>query len=245
MELRTTSSGKLHRLIRSASLVTEITPGDEHGVEVTLTTHDDQPARQQVFDKFVYTGPSDLLKRLAGPDMVTHDEAGKVNYLGVLCPAVVTRTPLTPFYVTNIADDTIPFTGVIGMSNVVDVEETNGRYLTYFPKYLSADDPGFELSDEEVVSSTLEGLRRMFPEFDMGDIELVQVNRTSHVQPLQIVGYSKRLSAMGSRHPDLLVLNTSQLVTNTVNNDAAIRGVFEFLRKHRDHFEPADRASAS
>ena len=232
-------------VLATNTLVTEITTGDNRGVEVTLTTHDNEPARQQIFDKFVYTGPSDLLKRVAGPDMVTHDEADKVNYLGVLCPAVVTRTPLTPFYVTNIADSTIPFTGVIGMSNVVDVDETNGRYLTYFPKYIPADDPGFELSDEEVVSSTLKGLRRMFPEFDMSGIERVQVNRASHVQPLQTVGYSKRLSTLRSRHPDLLVLNTSQLVTNTVNNDAAIRGVFEFLRKHRDHFGPADRVGAS
>ena len=95
------------------------------------------------------------------------------------------------------------------------------------------------------MSSTLKGLRRMFPEFDMSGIERVQVNRASHVQPLQTVGYSKRLSTLRSRHPDLLVLNTSQLVTNTVNNDAAIRGVFEFLRKHRDHFGPADRVGAS
>ena len=54
---------------------------------------------------------------------------------------LVTRKPLVPYYVVNIADERIPFTGVIGMSNIVSLEETAGRHLTYLPKYVLSDDP--------------------------------------------------------------------------------------------------------
>jgi hypothetical protein len=43
--------------------------------------------------------------------------------------ALVTQKPLVPYYVVNIADERIPFTGVIGMSNVVAPEGPRGVAL--------------------------------------------------------------------------------------------------------------------
>ena len=39
---------------------------------------------------------------------------------------LVTREPLVPYYIVNIADPRIPFTGIIGMSNLADPSETAG-----------------------------------------------------------------------------------------------------------------------
>jgi hypothetical protein len=49
----------------------------------------------------------------------------------------VTRKPFCPYYILNIADERIPFTGVIGMSSLVDTAETAGLYLTYLPNTCS------------------------------------------------------------------------------------------------------------
>jgi hypothetical protein len=57
------------------------------------------------------------------PELVQVD-AGAVKYLGVLCMVLVTNKPVSPYYTLNIADERVPFTAVIGMSNVVPREQT-------------------------------------------------------------------------------------------------------------------------
>ncbi|HNP62628.1 MAG TPA: NAD(P)/FAD-dependent oxidoreductase [Woeseiaceae bacterium] len=209
--------------------VKRIFAAEDRGVEV-LTDKG-----SETFDKIVFTGPVNVLQQVVDPALVDVQGSGKdVEYLGVLCMALVTRIPLTPFYVLNIADEQVPFTGVIGMSTVVDTEETAGLYLTYLPKYMLSTDDEMRLPEEQVRDDFMRGLRIMFPDLDDTDIVSARIHRAVKVQPLQVLNFSEIIPTTQTRHPDFFVLNTAQFVNNTLNNNEVIRAVDTFVEMYRD-----------
>ena len=189
------------------------------------------------FDKVIFTSPVDVLQRIASRELVNLTRRGeKVEYLGVICMVLVTRKPLVPYYIVNIADQRIPFTGIIGMSNLAEPSETAGLHVTYLPKYIHADSPLLLQSDDEIRSVFFEGLRIMFPDWEKCGVEAVHINRARRVQPLQVINYSKLVPQAASEHPDFFVLNTSQFTHMTLNNNEVIRAVDQFLVTHGQTF---------
>src|SRR5690606_35960435 len=144
---------------------------------------------------------------------------------------------LVPFYVVNIADRDVPFTGIIGMSTVVDTKFTAERHLTYLPKYVLSTDSYLERSDEEIRDEFLAGLARMLPDYSSAEIEAVHVHRAIKVQPLQVVGYSGLLHRVRTRHDGLFVLNTSQFVNSTLNNNEVVGAVNRFYESYRTRWQ--------
>ena len=150
--------------------------------------HDEQ---REYCDKVIFTGPVNVLQMVAARELLNVAKGGgEVEYLGVICMVLVTRRPLVPYYLVSIADKRIPFTGVIGMSNVVAREETAGRCLTYLPKYVLSTDPLLQRPDDELRALFFNGLRLMFPDLKTEEIEGAHLNRAIKVQPLQVLNYS-------------------------------------------------------
>lgn len=212
--------------IRSGVSVHRIRPRPEGGLWV------EYGQRREPFDKVIFTGPVSVLQKVAARELLTVTNGDRtVEYLGVICMVLVTRTPLVPFYVVNLADERLPFTGIIGMSNVVSRQETAGRHLTYLPKYVLSDDPLWQRTDEEVRALFFEGIRLLFPDLRLEEIEAVHINRAIKVQPLQVLNYSSLVPRVVTAHEDFFVLNTSQFVHGTLNNNEVMRAVNEFLEE--------------
>ena len=190
------------------------------------------------FDKVIFTGPVNILEKVADESLVSVDGGGRgVEYLGVLCMALVTRKPLTEFYILNVADSRIPFTGVVGMSNILEPEETNGLHLTYLPKYVLSTDDELKRPEDELRKEFLDGLRIMFPDLTDDDIVSDRIHRAIKVQPLQVINFSNLIPKSETLHPDLFIHNTAQFVNNTLNNNEVIRAVDAFLELHGARFE--------
>jgi protoporphyrinogen oxidase len=220
--------------IRLGVDVGSVRPRPGGGVEVAAA------GTTEGYDKVIFTGPVNALRAVADPALVQVPAQGDVEYLGVLCMALLTRRPFCPYYVLNIADERVPFTGIIGMSSLVDTAETAGLHLTYLPKYVLSDDAALRRPDAEVVGEFMAGFRRMFPDFPESEIAGVHLNRAVKVQPLQVVGYSGMVQPPRTRHPDFYVVNTAQFASNTLNNNEVIRSVNDFL----EQFEPEFRSAA-
>ena len=200
---------------------------------------------EQVFDKVIVTSPVNVLRRLVAPELIELSSDGRdVEYRGVICMAVITRTPLMPYYVLNIADDRIPFTGAIGMSNLVATEETAGLHITYLPKYVLSDDPILQAPEDELREAFLTGVKKLFPDFPPEDIESVHINRAIKVQPLQVIDYSTLVPATRTRHPALYVLNTAQFVNGTLNNNEVVGAVNDFVAAHGEAFGAGEAQSS-
>ncbi len=100
-------------------------------------------AGSHYFDEVISTLASDLSVQIA-PSLNTEETEmhNGIKYLGVVCPSVLLKQPISKYYVTNITDNWPPFTGIIEMTALVDPKKLANHTLIYLPKYL---EPGNEL----------------------------------------------------------------------------------------------------
>jgi len=146
----------------------------------------------------------------------------KVDYLGVVCLFLVIKNSLSPYYVVNLLDKTLPFTGVIEATNIVDPAEVGDVHLVYLPRYLTADDPVNRMSDGEISERFLEGLKRIYPHFSGEEVVHAGVFREQFVQPLQEVNCLQRRVGFRTPIKNLYLVNSSMIYNTTLNNNAVV-----------------------
>ena len=82
--------------------------------------------RVEEFDEVIATLPSGLSAKLCnGLAAAEMQKLNNIEYLGVICVAVLLDKSISQFYVTNITDSWVPFTGVIEMCALVDKKYFN------------------------------------------------------------------------------------------------------------------------
>lgn len=172
----------------------------------------------EVFDRVVVTAPGPAAARLC-PDLPDAERArhAAVEYQGIVCASLLLRRPLAGYYVTNITDASVPFSGIIEMTSLVDPAELDGHHLVYLPRYAAPSDPVFDRSDDALESESLAALQRLYPEIRRADIVAFRVSRVRAVFPLPVLGYSRRLPPMATSHPGLWVVNSAHIVNGTLN----------------------------
>jgi len=155
-------------------------------------------------------------------------------YLGVAVVLLVLERSLSPYYVINLLDEDLPFTGVVESTNVLPPADFGGRRLVYLPRYLPGDDPHFRKTDAAIIDENLTGLSRLFPDFRAGDIILRDVFRADRVQALFPPGAPPPPDGHRTAFPGVYLANSSFVDDSTLNNDAVIRmssrAVREILR---------------
>ena len=179
---------------------------------------------EQCFDRVIATMPSrpfaSITPSLTGEYV---DKLNAVTYLGIVCVVLVLKRRLSPFYVTNLANEDFPFTGIIEMTNLISGEETEGRHLVYLPKYTSPGDPLFEAADDEVWSAFRKHLQRVIPDFLDSDVEKRFTFRERFVQPVPTLHYSEIVPEMETGVEGLILANTTQIINSTLNNNAMVK----------------------
>ena len=176
------------------------------------------------FDKVLLTADCPaILQMIENRDSHPYwDQLEKVEYLGVICLKLILNRKLSPYYVINLLDRQLPFTGIIEATNIVPPNEVGGKHIVYLPKYLPASDALNRLSDEEIRSLFLAGLKKVYPDFVDSDMLHCDVSRERYVQPLQELNYLDRTSGIQTPVENLYMVNTSMIYNSTLNNNAAI-----------------------
>jgi len=176
------------------------------------------------FDKVVSTLPSDISVKIA--PALSYEEIEKHNsikYLGVVCPSVLLKRPISKYYVTNITDTWPPFTGIIEMTALVDPAELGNCSLVYLPKYV---EPGHELflkKDEELRKYFLEPLFKMYPDFSDNDVISWNVSSARRVFALPTMHYSERLPPITTSMEGYYIINSAQIINGTLNVNETIQ----------------------
>lgn len=181
-------------------------------------------SNEESFDSVISTIPSKVLAQIA-PDL-SPEYVAKLNgtkYLGIVCFVLVLKQSLSPYYVTNLSIDDVPFTGIIEMSNLVASGDLACHHLVYLPKYTVPGDPLFELPEEELWTAFQRGLLRIFPNLSETVIERRFLFRERFVQPLPALHYSATLPAMNTAVPGLILANSTQIINSTLNNNAMVK----------------------
>jgi protoporphyrinogen oxidase len=185
------------------------------GIEATT------PKGSFEFDRVIATIPNRPLAEIApqlDPEYIR--KLREVKYLGVVCFVLVLKRKLTPFYVLNLADEDLPFTGVIEMTNLISTQETAGYHLVYVPKYTVPGDPLFDASEDDLWEHFQPALQRVVPQLQESDIEAKFLFRERLVQPVPVLQYSDIVPDMRTNIEGLYLANTTQIINSNLNNNA-------------------------
>ncbi len=170
------------------------------------------------FDKVISTLPSglsvDIAMELSETEKLQHR---KIQYLGVICPSLLLKKTVSPYYVTNITDNISPFTGIIEMTALMDKSEFNGYNLVYLPKYLNPGDSLFDMSDTELRAYFLEPFLKMYPFISAEDIDYINISKARTVFALSRLEYSKNLPGIKTSINGYYIINNAQIINGTLN----------------------------
>jgi protoporphyrinogen oxidase len=170
------------------------------------------------FDRVVLTVPGPVASSVC-PSLNEKEceQLRAIEYVGIVCVSLLLGRPLSPYYVTNIADSWVPFTAVIEASALVDSESFGGRALVYLPKYADARDEIFQQTDEEIERTFVAALCKMHPQVRPDDVLACRISRVPHVFALPTIGYSDALPPTCMSTPGLHVINSAHIVNGTLN----------------------------
>ncbi|HVD32927.1 MAG TPA: NAD(P)/FAD-dependent oxidoreductase [Gemmatimonadales bacterium] len=171
------------------------------------------------FDRVVLTVPCGqvlaLCPELSDPE---RERLTSVVYQGIVCASLLLRKPLADFYITNITDSRVPFTGVIEMSALVDPAVFGGNALVYLPRYLTQSDPIWQKTDADIRETFVAALERMYPGFDRRDVLAFQVARVREMLAVSTLHYSERSRPpLRTSLPNVFVVNSAQIANGTLN----------------------------
>jgi protoporphyrinogen oxidase len=178
-------------------------------------------------DRVIFTGPSRALPKLcSGLDVPGGllERAARQRYLGVICMVVKLRRAVSPYYVLNLTDPGLPFTGVIGLTTLVSPDEVGGHHLMYLPRYLPDDDPDFDKPDEAFYEPFMSALQRIFWRrgFSPDEVVLWRVFRARFVSPIHVLRYDELRLPIAILPGQLYLLNTGRVLGGTLNNNQMI-----------------------
>ncbi len=129
-----------------------------------------------VVDVALATVPSHIFQKIAPPLPAEYvEKLDALEYEAAVVAILELDRPLSDVYWLNVADDDLPFTGVIEHTNFVDPAKYEGKRFVYLSKYMEPDHPYFSMSSEEItaaytphLSQDQSGLRSIMDQEHMG-----------------------------------------------------------------------------
>ena len=184
--------------------------------------------RREKFGRVLLTVPCpEAVKLTRGETHPYWRRLGSVEYLGIMCVLLVLKKSVSPFYVINLLDRQLPFTGVVETTNIIPPEDLGGRHLLYLPKYVTSQDPLNDISDGRLADLFIAGLREIFPDIRGDDILHRQVFREPCAQPIPALHSLENRIDSRTPMPGIFLANTAMIPDTLHNNDANIKLAFE------------------
>ncbi len=172
----------------------------------------------ELYDQVVVTLPASLATKLViGLDADEKRRLNGIVYQGIVCASVLLKNQVSPYYLTYITDESIPFTAVVDMSSLVSRQEFTDRGLLYLPKYVTADDPFWQVSDADAEDMFLDGLMKIYPDVRREDVLAFRISRVKHVLAISTLNYSDHLPPMTTSVQGVHIVNSAHIVNGTLN----------------------------
>ncbi|HEV2688560.1 MAG TPA: FAD-dependent oxidoreductase [Bryobacteraceae bacterium] len=201
------------------ALVTQITArGGEVRVSTKITGFEETPAgiriqaqdRTDDFDCAISTLPLSLLVNLAPQRLADALPSPAIRYQGVVNVVVISCQQFQPHYWTAVLDPSFAFQGIVETTHVIPTQWTGNRHLAYLMNYCRADSETYSTPDDVLIRQALDGLGKLFPQFNEADTETCYVFRTPHVEPVWTLGYLQRRPAVRLANSRLYLCTTAQ-----------------------------------
>jgi protoporphyrinogen oxidase len=146
----------------------------------------------------------------------------RIPTIGIFCLFLRLTEQVTPFFWVNTHDPRVPFAGMIEYTNLNPIPELGGDHVLYVPQYLSADDPRYAQSDEDVLRAYTDALALINPAFDRRWIKFSAVFRDRFAQPICLTDYRATTPGFATPAANLFLTDSCQLHPH----DRSISGAF-------------------
>jgi protoporphyrinogen oxidase len=146
----------------------------------------------------------------------------RIPTIGIFCVFLRLAEQVTPFFWVNTHDARVPFAGMIEYTNLNPIPELGGDRVLYVPQYLSADDPRYAQSDEDVLRAYTDALALINPAFDRSWIRFSAVFRDRFAQPICLTDYRTSTPEIATPVANLFLTDSCQLHPH----DRSISGAF-------------------
>ncbi len=178
----------------------------------------------ETYEQVILTVPTPIAAQIC--QGLTSEETARlqaIQYQGIICASLLLKKPLSPYYVTNITESWVPFTGIIEMSALVDPQDFGGHSLVYLPKYVTPDEPICSLSDREIESLFLEALGKIYPHFNSNDVLSFRLSRVKYVLAIPTLNYSRQLPSKHTSISGVYIINSAHIVNGTLNVNETVQ----------------------
>ncbi|HWV24240.1 MAG TPA: NAD(P)/FAD-dependent oxidoreductase [Thermomicrobiales bacterium] len=188
----------------------------------TVSTEGGAEAEQ--FDTVIATVPSNIFQKMV-PNLPA-EYAKKLNaleYEAAVVAILELDRPLSEIYWLNIADDDLPFTGIIEHTNFIDPAVYGGRRFIYLSKYMEPDHPYFTMDSDALIAEYLPYLKRVNPQFRESWVKNSWVFRERAAQPIIPLNYSSMIPDHRTPLKNLYLANTTQIYPEDRGTNYSVR----------------------
>jgi len=187
----------------------------------------------QTYDLVLSTLPTPVHDRIAAPAGARALHRMPDRYLGIIDVIVALDHPLTPYYTLNLLDSSVPFTGVIETTHLMDHEDHGGTHLVYLPRYTDSSGALYRRSDDELKQYFVQKMLEMFPKLEPRAIQGVYLFREPFVEPIHNLGGTFALfpENLTTSRPRVYLMNTGRLYPALHN----CQSVIDLARRTADH----------
>ncbi len=183
------------------------------------------------FDQVLFTAsPEKLSYVIKGMGKHYLDSLRKIKYKANICMILELKKPLSPYYWMTVADKNIPFVLVIEQTNLIKHHQY-GSHIVYLSRYLDPTHELFGQNDESIRTLFIQGLKKIFPEFNEDWIIHTHINRAKDAQPVVKTGYSKLIPDIITPMKDLFLSSMAQIYPEDRGQNYAIRSGLEAAAK--------------
>jgi protoporphyrinogen oxidase len=177
------------------------------------------------FDKILFTIPNtEILQILENVNNHSYwQRLRQVDYLGVICVFLILSRKLSPYYVINLLEKELPFTGIIESTNIISPKHFGKKHLVYLPKYVLKNDPLSSNSDDQIFKLFVKRLKSVFPDLKDEEILHKKIFRENSVQAVQGLNFLGRTIGFRTPIPNIYLANSSMIYDSTLNNNAVIK----------------------
>lgn len=176
------------------------------------------------FDTIIATVPSNIFQRMV-PDLPAdyQKKLSVLEYEAAVVAILELDRPLTDIYWLNVADDDLPFTGIIEHTNFIDPSLYGGRRFVYLSKYMEPDHPYFTMESDEIIKTYLPYLKRVNPQFEDTWVKNSWVFRERAAQPIIPLHYSSMIPDHRTPMKNLYLANTTQIYPEDRGTNYSVR----------------------
>jgi len=113
----------------------------------------------------------------------------RIKYQGTICALFGLKKQLQDVYWLNIKSNKFPFAGIIEHTNFYNNSEYKD-HLVYATSYIqNENDPIWNKSNVNIAQSFINGLKKMFPNFNKNEINWWEIQKNKYTAPVYSIGY--------------------------------------------------------